>query len=160
MAQPQRFRMEITAEHKLLDLHLKELWRYRDLIRLMVHRDFVAMYKQTILGPLWAILQPLLTTVVFTVIFGRLAKLTTADTPDAVQIPGFLFYMCGNILWSYFSTTLQDTSNTFLHNRATMGKVYYPPHGRTHCEGLFEPDRLRHTVRAVSAALAVLPAPW
>ena len=84
------------------------------------------MYKQTILGPAWAIIQPLLTTVVFTVIFGNLAKLTTADVGGEFIIPGFLFYMSGNICWTYFSTTLQTTSNTFLSNRATMGKVYYP----------------------------------
>lgn len=89
-------------------------------------RDFTAFYKQTILGPLWAIIQPLLTTVVFTIIFGNLAKLTTADAPGDFVIPSFLFYMAGNICWSYFSTTLQATSNTFLNNSSIMGKVYYP----------------------------------
>lgn len=122
----EEFKTEITPEHRLLDLHLKETFRYRDLIFLFVKRDFTAMYKQTILGPAWAIIQPLLTTVVFTIIFGNLAKLTTADTAGNFVIPGFLFYMSGNICWHYFSTTLQETSNTFLKNRATMGKVYYP----------------------------------
>lgn len=120
------FKTTITAEHHLLDLHLSETFQYRDLIFLFVKRDFTAYYKQTILGPLWAIIQPLLTTVVFTVIFGNLAKLTTADIPGEFAIPGFLFYMAGNICWSYISSTLQATSNTFLANRATMGKVYYP----------------------------------
>ena len=86
----------------------------------------MALYKQTILGPLWAIIQPLLTTVVFTIVFGSLAKLTTADVSGDFIIPGFLFYMAGNICWTYFSSTLQATSNTFIANRATMGKVYYP----------------------------------
>lgn len=122
----EQFKTEITAKHRLFDLHLKETLQYRDLIFLFVKRDFTAFYKQTILGPLWAIIQPLLTTVVFTVVFGALAQLTTADAPGAFFVPGFLFYMSGNICWSYFSTTLQATSNTFLANRMTMGKVYYP----------------------------------
>lgn len=120
------FKTQITSEHKLLDLHIKETFQYRDLIYLFVKRDFTAMYKQTILGPLWAIIQPLLTTVAFTVIFGNLAQLTTADAKGDYVIPGFLFYMIGNISWTYFSTTLSSTSNTFLANSATMGKVYYP----------------------------------
>ncbi|MBR1676345.1 MAG: ABC transporter permease [Clostridia bacterium] len=122
----QKFKTVITAKHKLFDLHIKETFQYRDLIFLFVKRDFTALYKQTILGPLWAIIQPLLTTVVFTIIFGNLAGLTTADIPGDFIIPGFLFYMAGNICWSYFSSTLNATSNTFLSNRATMGKVYYP----------------------------------
>ena len=122
----QHFITEITAEHHLLDLHLKETFQYKDLILLFVKRDFTAQYKQTVLGPLWAIIQPLLTTVVFTIIFGNLAHLTTADTTGEFVLPGFLFYMAGNICWGYFSSTLSKTSNTFLANRATMGKVYYP----------------------------------
>lgn len=126
MKQTESFKTIITADHHPLDLHLREILQYRDLIALFVKRDFTALYKQTILGPLWAIVQPLLTTVVFTVIFGNLANLTTADTPGDYVIPGFLFYMAGNICWSYFSSTLQATSNTFLTNSTTMGKVYYP----------------------------------
>ena len=110
----------------MLDLHLKETIQYRDLIFLFVKRDFTALYKQTILGPAWAIIQPLLTTVVFTIIFGNLAHLTTADVDGDFVLPGFLFYMSGNICWAYFSGTLQATSNTFLANRAIMGRVYYP----------------------------------
>ncbi len=122
----QAFKYQINSKHKLFDLHIKETFQYRDLIMLFVKRDFTALYKQTILGPLWAIIQPLLTTVVFTIVFGNLAGLTTADIEGSFVIPGFLFYMTGNICWSYFSTTLTATSNTFLSNQATMGKVYYP----------------------------------
>ena len=120
------FKTEISSDHKLFDLHMKETFEYRDLIFLFVKRDFTAQYKQTVLGPLWAIIQPLLTTVVFTIIFGNLAHLTTADVVGNFELPGFLFYMSGNICWAYFSQTLNRTSNTFLANRATMGKVYYP----------------------------------
>ena len=122
----QKFKTTITSKHKLFDLHLRETFHYRDLIFLFVKRDFVAKYKQTILGPLWAIIQPLLTTVVFTFIFGSLAKLTTADTPDVFSVPGFLFYMSGTIIWSYFSANVTSVSGTFIQNKATMGKVYYP----------------------------------
>ena len=122
----QHFKTHISSEHKLLDLHLRETLQYRDLIFLFVKRNFTAQYKQTILGPLWAVIQPLLTTVVFTIVFGNLAKLTTADVPGDFIIPGFLFYMSSNICWGYFSSTLSATSNTFLNNRGTMGKVYYP----------------------------------
>ena len=122
----QTFKTTITAEHRLIDLHIRETFQYRDLILLFVKRDFTSLYKQTVLGPLWAIIQPLLTTVVFTIVFGSLAKLTTADVAGEYALPGFLFYMAGNICWQYFSSTLQTTSNTFLANRATMGKVYYP----------------------------------
>ena len=120
------FKTRITSEHRLLDLHLRETFQYRDLLFLFVKRDFTALYKQTILGPLWAIIQPLLTTVVFTVIFGSLARLTTADGEGSFILPGFLFYMAGTICWAYFSATLQKTARTFVDNRATMGKVYYP----------------------------------
>jgi len=126
MNDTQRYKTVITSEHRLVDLHLKETFQYRDLIYLFVKRDFTAMYKQTALGPLWAIIQPLLTTLVFTVIFGKLANLTTADAPGEILLPGFLFYMAGNICWGLFSTTVEATSNTFVKNRATMGKVYYP----------------------------------
>ena len=122
----QHFKTHISSEHKLFDLHLKETFQYRDLIFLFVKRNFTAQYKQTILGPLWAVIQPLLTTVVFTIVFGNLAKLTTADVSGDFFIPGFLFYMGSNICWGYFSSTLNATTNTFISNRGTMGKVYYP----------------------------------
>ena len=121
-----QYKTTITSHHRLFDLHVRETLRYRDLIFLFVKRDFTAKYKQTILGPLWAVIQPLLTTVVFTIIFGRLAKLTTADAPGDMMIPGFLFYMAGNICWGYFSTTINDVSNVFIRNRNIMGKVYFP----------------------------------
>lgn len=122
----EQFKTHISSKHRLLDLHIQETFNYRDLIILFVKRNFTAQYKQTVLGPLWAVIQPLLTTVVFTIVFGNLAKLTTADVPGDYVIPGFLFYMASNICWGYFSSTLNATSNTFLSNRATMGKVYYP----------------------------------
>ena len=120
------FKTVITSDHRLLDLHLRETFQYRDLIFLFVKRDFTALYKQTILGLLWAIIQPLLATVVFNIVFGNMAKLTRADVPGEYAIPGFLFYMAGNICWSYFANTVQATSKTFLANSSTMGKVYYP----------------------------------
>jgi len=120
------FKTIISSKHKLFDLHLKETFKYRDLIALFVKRDVVATYKQTALGPLWAIIQPLLTTIVFTVIFNKIAGLTTADTIGNFEMPAFVFYMAGNIIWSYFSANLTRTSNTFINNRAIMGKVYYP----------------------------------
>ena len=122
----EHFKTEITAKHKLFDLHIRETLDYKDLIFLFVKRDFTSRYKQTVLGPLWALIQPLLTTVVFTIIFGNLAKLTTADIVGDYAVPNFLFYMAGNICWQYFSSTLSATSSTFLSNRGTMGKVYYP----------------------------------
>lgn len=121
-----KFKTIITSEHQLLDLNLKELIQYRDLIRLFVKRDFISLYKQTILGPLWAIIQPLLTTIVFTIVFGNLAKLTTSDISGDFIIPGFLFYMSGNICWTYMANTMNAISGTFINNRNTMGKVYYP----------------------------------
>ena len=121
-----QFKYTITSEHRLLDLHLRETFHYRDLIFLFVKRDFIALYKQTILGPLWAIIQPLLTTVLFTIVFGNMAKLTTADAAGDFIIPSFLFYMAGNICWTFFSTVVEATSNTFIRNQSTMGKVYYP----------------------------------
>lgn len=102
------------------DINLKEIIQYRDLIFLFVRRTFVAQYKQTILGPAWAIIQPLLTTIVFTIVFGNLAGLSTDE------IPPFLFYMCGNIAWGYFSGCLTATSSTFVTNANILGKVYFP----------------------------------
>lgn len=102
------------------DLHLADLWRYRDLTTLFVWRDFVAQYKQTILGPLWHLLQPLFTTILFTLIFGRIAKLPTDN------IPPMLFYMAGITAWTYFSECLNRTSTTFLTNASIFGKVYFP----------------------------------
>lgn len=108
-------------------VNAKELWNYRDLILLFVKRDFVAKYKQTVLGPAWAIIQPLMTTVVFSIVFGSLAQLTTSDIQGVtLEVPSFLFYMIGTVTWTYFSTTVHSNANTFIANRAIMGKVYYP----------------------------------
>ncbi len=112
--------MVIRPRRGWLDLSLNELWAYRDLVALFVWRDFVALYKQTILGPLWYLIQPVLTTVTFTLVFGRLAGLSTDGAPD------FLFYMAGAVVWSYFSACLTKTANTFTGNAAIFGKVYFP----------------------------------
>lgn len=112
--------MIIRPQRHWLDMRLAELWRFRDLIALFVWRDFVAYYKQTILGPLWYLIQPLLTTLTFNVIFGRLAGLSTDGLPQ------FLFYMAGTVVWSYFSSCLAKTSNTFTANAGIFGKVYFP----------------------------------
>lgn len=110
----------IQPQRKLLDLHLGDLWKYRDLVMLFVRRDFVSVYKQTILGPLWYLIQPLLTTITFTVIFGNIAKLPTDGLPQ------FLFYMSGTVVWSYFANCLTKTSETFVQNANLFGKVYFP----------------------------------
>ena len=110
----------IRPRHGWFDIDLKELVRYRDLILLLVKRNFTVLYKQTILGPAWVVIQPLLTTLVFTVVFGNIAGLPTDGMPK------FLFYMGGNICWHYFSSCLTVTSNTFLTNRDMFGKVYFP----------------------------------
>ena len=102
------------------DLHLRDLWRYRDLVGLFVRRDFVAVYKQTILGPLWHVIQPLLTTVMFTIVFGNIAGLPTDG------VPGFIFYMAGTTIWTYFANCLTRTSGTFIANAGIFGKVYFP----------------------------------
>lgn len=125
-SEKQKYQTIMQSDHTFIEVNLKELLRYKDLIFLFVKRDFTVLYKQTVLGPLWAIIQPLVTTLVFTVIFGNLAKLTTADTKGDFILPGFLFYMAGNICWGYFSSTVQVTSNTFIRNRHIMGKVYFP----------------------------------
>ena len=110
----------IEPQRSLFDLRLGELWRYRDLVMLFVRRDFVAVYKQTVLGPLWYLIQPLLTTLTFTFIFGRVASLPTDGLPQ------FLFYMSGTVLWAYFAECLNKTANTFVQNYQLFGKVYFP----------------------------------
>jgi lipopolysaccharide transport system permease protein len=112
--------MFIRPKTGWFDLHLADLWRYRDLMMLFVRRDFVAQYKQTILGPLWLIIQPLLTTLTFTLIFGNIAQLSTDG------LPKILFYLSGITAWNYFSTCLTSTSDTFVTNSAIFGKVYFP----------------------------------
>ena len=102
------------------ELKFGELYRYRDLIFLFVKRDFVAQYKQTILGPAWHFIQPLFVTIVYTIVFGRIARIPTEN------IPPFLFYMSGTILWTYFSSVLISTSSTFIDNAPIFGKIYFP----------------------------------
>lgn len=102
------------------DINLKELWQYRDLIYLFVKRNFATMYKQTILGPLWIIIAPVFSTLVSTFIFGTIAEIPSDG------VPYFLFYMCGNTAWSYFSSCLTSTSSTFTGNAGIFGKVYFP----------------------------------
>lgn len=127
MLESQTWKTKIDPENDKLKFNFKEIWEYRDLILLFVKRDFVSKYKQTILGPMWAVIQPLLTTVVFSIIFGSLAQLTTSDVVgEDLEMPSFLFYMIGTVTWSYFSSTVTANSNTFITNRAIMGKVYYP----------------------------------
>ena len=110
----------IEAKHSLFDLNFKELWHYRDLLVLFVRRDFVTVYKQTILGPLWFFIQPILTTITFTIIFGNVAQLSTDGAPKVV------FYMAGITLWNYFSTCLTAVSGVFNTNAGIFGKVYFP----------------------------------
>ena len=100
--------MIIEPQRSWFDLKLGDLWQYRDLVMLFVRRDFVSVYKQTILGPIWYLIQPLLTTVIFTFIFGQIASLPTDGLPQ------FLFYMSGTVVWSYFASCLTKTSETFL----------------------------------------------
>lgn len=110
----------IKPRTPLFNLALQEIWQYRDLLLLMVKRDLTTVYKQTILGPLWFVLQPILTTLIFTLIFGEIAGLPTGE------IPAVLFYLSGLIIWNYFSETLLSTSKTFTENAAIFSKVYFP----------------------------------
>ncbi len=110
----------IESRHSLFDINFKELWHYRDLLVLFVRRDFVTVYKQTILGPLWFFIQPLLTTITFTLIFGNVAQLSTDGAPKII------FYMAGITLWNYFSSCLTTVSGVFNANAGIFGKVYFP----------------------------------
>lgn len=119
-ADSENWDLVIQPKSKWYDLRLSEILRYKDLLFLFVRRDFVALYKQTILGPLWFFIQPIITALTFTVIFGNLAKISTDGVPQ------ILFYMCGVTLWTYFSDTLTKTSDTFTANANIFGKVYFP----------------------------------
>ena len=110
----------INPRKRLFQLNFIELWRYRDLISLFVRRDFVSKYKQTILGPIWFIIQPMLTTLMFVVVFGNIAGISTDG------LPKILFYYSGLVCWNYFSTCLISTSNVFVANANIFGKVYFP----------------------------------
>ena len=115
-----RFSNEINPQSALIDLKLQEVWRYRDLVTMFVKRDIVTIYKQTILGPLWYLIQPVLTTIVFTVIFGKVAKIPTDG------LPPMLFYLAGVTAWNYFAESFKSTSDTFRKNANIFGKVYFP----------------------------------
>ena len=117
---PSNYEIVIRPTRGWFHLNLADLWKYRDLLLLMVHRDFVARYKQTILGPAWFILQPLLMTVVFTIIFGEIAKIPTD------RLPPMLFYLTGLLGWNYFAQIFQNTSGTLVTNAALFDKVYFP----------------------------------
>ena len=110
----------IKPQSSLFSIDFKEIWRYRDLLGIFIKREIVMFYKQTILGPLWFFIQPLLTTIVFVVVFGNIAKLPTDG------IPPMLFYLSGIILWTYFADSLNSTATTFTNNASIFGKVYFP----------------------------------
>lgn len=110
----------IESKPSIFDLRLKELWHYRDLLVMFVRRDFITVYKQTILGPLWFFIQPILTTITFTIIFGNIAQISTDGAPKVV------FYMAGITVWNYFSTCLTSVSAVFNANAGIFGKVYFP----------------------------------
>ncbi|AZA61533.1 ABC transporter permease [Chryseobacterium indoltheticum] len=121
MSEPQqKWTDVIESKHSLFQLNLKEVWQYRDLVFMFVKRDFISSFKQTILGPLWFFINPILTTIVFTLVFGGIANLPTDG------IPPILFYLAGNTLWGYFSTTMLSVSNVFTGNAGIFGKVYFP----------------------------------
>jgi lipopolysaccharide transport system permease protein len=112
--------LEIAPRNSLFDLHLKDTWHYRDLLWLLVRRDFVSFYKQTILGPLWFFVQPIITILTYTLVFNKLAGINTEN------VPAPLFYLAGTIIWNYFSDCLNKTSTVFKDNAAMLGKVYFP----------------------------------
>jgi lipopolysaccharide transport system permease protein len=111
---------EITPKKSLFDLNLNQIWKFKDLLFLFVWRDFVSVYKQTILGPLWFFIQPILTSITFTIIFGNFAQISTDGMPKII------FYMAGITMWNYFADCLNKTSNTFVANQGLFGKVYFP----------------------------------
>jgi lipopolysaccharide transport system permease protein len=116
----EKWTLVVKPKSGWFDLNLKDVWRYRDLIAMFVKRDFTSVYKQTILGPLWFFIQPLLTTILFIVIFSEIAKIPTSG------IPSSLFYLSGITIWNYFATCFTKTSTTFLSNSGIFGKVYFP----------------------------------
>lgn len=110
----------ITAKKRLLDLHLKDVWDYRYLMKMFIKRDFVVQYKQTILGPLWYLVQPLVSSIMYMFVFGKMANVGTDG------VPYILFYFAGSMLWSYFASCLDSCSKTFTNNQNVFGKVYFP----------------------------------
>lgn len=120
MSNNEHWDLVIKPKSNWLDINFADLWRYRDLILLFVKRDFVALYKQTILGPIWHIIQPLFTTFLYAVVFGEIANLKTDGSPRP------LFYLSGIIMWNFFSGCLLNTANTFIANAGIFGKIYFP----------------------------------
>ena len=116
----EHYTTHIKSKTGWFEIDLKELYQYRDLIYLFFKRNYATRYKQTILGPLWLIVNPLITVSLYAVVFGNLAGLSTAGTPQ------FVFYLCSNAIWTFFATCINDTANTFTINSAIMGKVYFP----------------------------------
>ena len=120
MEQTHKYHTHLEKKNGWFDINLKEVWQYRDLIWLFTKRSFVVRYKQTILGPLWAIIQPLMTTLIHTLVFGGIAGIATGGVPQV------LFYMAGNTVWSFFAACLNGTASTFTGNAGVFGKVYFP----------------------------------
>lgn len=116
----ERYHIHISSRHHMLDLKLKEVWQYRDLIWLFTKRNFTVTYKQTILGPAWLFLNPLISSVIYAFVFGGIAGISTDG------IPGLLFYMCSNAIWIFFSTCVTKNAGTFTANAGVFGKVYFP----------------------------------
>lgn len=116
----QTYHTHITSKHRLLELNLKEVWQYRDLIWLFTKRNFTVTYKQTILGPAWLFLNPLISSIIYAFVFGGIAGIGTDN------VPSILFYMCGNAIWIFFSTCVTKNATTFTANANVFGKVYFP----------------------------------
>ena len=116
----EHYTTHIKSKPGWFDINLKELYQYRDLIYLFFKRNYATRYKQTILGPLWLIINPLITVSLYALVFGNLAGLSTNGTPQ------FVFYLCSNAIWTFFATCINETANTFTANSAIMGKVYFP----------------------------------
>lgn len=123
MSQPisnEKWTQEIGSKHNLFSLNLKEVWAYKDLVYMLVKRDFVTSFKQTILGPIWFFINPIFTTIMYVIVFGNIANLSTDGAPQMA------FYLAGVTLWNYFSSCLNGTSNVFRGNASIFGKVYFP----------------------------------
>ena len=120
MVNHEKWLFEITPQKRLIGINFKEIWRYRDLLGLFVKRNIVSTYKQTVLGPLWLFIQPIFTSVIQFIVFGRIAEIPSND------IPYFLFVLAGNTLWGFFSSSLNKSANTFRGNAGIFGKVYFP----------------------------------
>lgn len=120
MAEKEEFDLVVTPQKNLLDINFADIWRYRDLLYMFVKRDVVTVYKQTVMGPIWFFVQPILTTLIYILVFGTIAGITTNGIPQP------LFYLSGIVMWNYFSECFNSTSNTFVANSGIFGKVYFP----------------------------------